>query len=173
MSGGEGQAPRRVDVRRWKKKILDELTNLPREHEALEFAMAEFGTDFDLAELKAAMRPDAEIALYSRVQALERAVTRVQNILADLATTGAKLGGLRLPDIKAGDAERSFEALKEEKVIGAALCKRLRRAQRARNLIEHDYEKVNAGQLHEVAEEVRELGRDFLRPFRAWIEPLL
>jgi uncharacterized protein YutE (UPF0331/DUF86 family) len=86
---------------------------------------------------------------------------------------GVKLAGLHLPDIKAGDAERSFEALKEERVISAALCKRLRRTQKARNLIEHDYEKVNAGQLHDVAEEVRELGREFVRPFRAWIEPLL
>lgn len=78
-----------------------------------------------------------------------------------------------MPDLGAGDAERSFEALKEEKVISASLCRRLRRAQKARNVIEHDYEKVNAGELHGVAEEVRELGRDFVRPFRDWIEPLL
>jgi uncharacterized protein YutE (UPF0331/DUF86 family) len=119
------------------------------------------------------MRPDADMALYNRVQALERAVTRVQNILADLAIAGARLGGLTLPEIKAGDAERSFEALKEGGVISASLCKRLRKAQKTRNLIEHDYDKVTAGQLHDVAEEVRDQSREFLRPFRDWIEPLL
>jgi uncharacterized protein YutE (UPF0331/DUF86 family) len=173
MSVEGGPAPRRADVRRRQKKIVDELTNLPREHEALEFAMAEFGGSFDLAELKAALRPDATIALYNRVQALERAVTRVQNILADLAVAGVKLAGLPLPDVKAGDAERSFEALKAAGVIGAPLCKRLRKAQRTRNLIEHDYDRVTAGRLHDVAEEVRELAREFVRPFRGWIEPML
>jgi uncharacterized protein YutE (UPF0331/DUF86 family) len=173
VSDAGGKAPRRVDVRRRQKKIVDELTNLPREHEALEYAMAAFGPSFDVAALKAALRPDAAIALYHQVQALERAITRVQNILADLAVSGAKLAGLPLPEIKAGEAERSFEALKKEGVIGASLCKRLRRAQKTRNRIEHDYDKVTAGQLHEVAEEVRDLSREFLRPFRDWIEPRL
>jgi uncharacterized protein YutE (UPF0331/DUF86 family) len=173
MSAADGQEPRRVDLRRWQKKIFDELANLPREHEALEYAMAEFGTDFGLKELKNALRPDAEIALYSRVQALERAVTRVQNIVADLAVAGAKLGGLLLPAVDAGEAERSFEALKESGVISASLCKRLRKAQKVRNLIEHDYDKVTAGQLHDVAEDVRDQSREFLRPFRDWIEPLI
>jgi uncharacterized protein YutE (UPF0331/DUF86 family) len=99
------------------------------------------------------LRPDAAIALHNRVQALERAVTRVQNILADLAIDGVKLGGLPLPEIKAGEAERSFEALKENGVIGAPLCKRLRKAQKTRNLIEHDYDKVTVGQLRDTAEE--------------------
>jgi uncharacterized protein YutE (UPF0331/DUF86 family) len=173
MSAEDGQAPRRVDLRRWKKKIYDELAGLPREHEALEYAMTEFGANFDLDELKKAMRSDAAIALYNRVQALERAVTRIQNILADLAIAGAKLGSLPPPDIKAGEAERSFEALREAGAIGAPLCKRLRKAQKTRNLIEHDYAKVTAGQLHDVAEEVRDLSRAFLRPFRDWVEPLL
>jgi uncharacterized protein YutE (UPF0331/DUF86 family) len=173
MSAEDAQVPRRVDVRRWQKTIFDDLANLPREHEALEYAMAEFGGNFDLEELKRAMQPDAEIALYNRVQALERAVTRIQNILAELAIAGAKLGVLALPDIKAGDAERSFEALREGGAIGAPVCKRLRMAQKTRNLIEHDYDKVTAGQLHDMAEEVRDLSREFLRPFRDWAEPLL
>ena len=126
MSGEGGKAPRRVDVRRRQKKIVDELINLPREHEALEFAMAAFGSSFELAALKQALRPNAEMELYSKVQALERAITRVQN-----------------------------------------------KAQKTRNRIEHDYDKVTAGQLHEVAEEVRDLSREFLRPFRDWIEPRL
>jgi len=166
-------SPRRVDRRRWQKKIADELVNLPREHEALEYAMSAFGGNFDLKELKKALGSDADIALYSRVQALERAVTRVQNILAELAIAGAKLAGLSLPLIKTGEADRSFEALKEAGVIGASLCRRLRKAQRIRNLIEHDYDKVTAGQLHELADGVRDFAPEFLRPFRDWIEPQL
>ncbi len=173
MSGTRDRDPRPVDLRRWKKEITDGLASLPREHEALEYAMAEFGASFDLKELKRALEPNADVALYSRVQALERAITRVQNILADLAIAGARLGGLRLPAIGAGVADRSFEALKEGGVITVALSRRLRTAQRMRNLIEHDYGKVSAGDLHEVAEEARRLGTEFTRPFRDWVGPLL
>jgi uncharacterized protein YutE (UPF0331/DUF86 family) len=173
VTGIEARKPRPVDLRRWKKEIAEELANLPREHEALEYAMAEFGASFDLKELRKALEPKADVALYNGVQALERAVTRVQNILADLAISGVKLGGLPLPATGAGVADRSFEALKEGGVIGAALSRRLRNAQRMRNLIEHDYDKVTAGQLHKVAEDVRRLGAEFTRPFRDWVKPRL
>jgi uncharacterized protein YutE (UPF0331/DUF86 family) len=173
VTEGGTKDSRPVDQRRRRKEVIDGLASLPREHEALEFAMAEFGDDFELAELKRALAPKADIALYNRVQALERAVTRVQNILADLAIAGVKLGGLTLPTTNAGLADRSFEALRDGRVIGAALSRRLRNAQRMRNLIEHDYDKVTAGQLHKVADEVRGLSREFVRPFRDWVEPLL
>jgi len=173
MTGGEAKKPRPVDLRRWKKEIAEGLGNLPREHEALEYAMAEFGGNFDLKELRKALERTADVALYNRAQALERAVTRVQNILADLAIAGVKLAGLPLPAANAGVADRSFEALKEAEVISAALSRRLRNAQRMRNLIEHDYDKVTAGELHKVAEDVRKLGTEFARPFRDWIEPSL
>ena len=173
VTDGEVKKPRPVDLRRWKKEVVDGLASLPREHEALEFAMAEFGESFELAELKKALAPRADIGLYNRVQALERAVTRVQNLLADLAIAGVKLGRLPLPATNAGAADRSFEALKEGGVISAPLSRRLRNAQRMRNLIEHDYDKVSAGRLHKVAEEVRGLSREFVRPFRDWVEPKL
>jgi uncharacterized protein YutE (UPF0331/DUF86 family) len=173
MAGGEAKRPRPVDLRRWKKEIVEELANLPREHEALEYAMAEVGASFELKQLKRALEPKADVALYNRVQALERAVTRVQNILADLAIAGVKLANLPLPAVKAGAADRSFQALKEAGVISAALSRRLRKVQRMRNLIEHDYEKVSAGDLHRVTVEVRGLGTEFTRPFRDWVEPLL
>jgi uncharacterized protein YutE (UPF0331/DUF86 family) len=173
VTDGEVKKPRPVDRRRWKKEVVDGLASLPREHEALEYGMSEFGANFELAELKNALAPRADIALYNRVQALERAVTRVQNLLADLAIAGVRLGGLPLPATNAGVADRSFEALKEGGVISAALSRRLRNAQRIRNLIEHDYDKVSAGQLHKVAEEVRGLSLEFIRPFRDWVEPNL
>jgi uncharacterized protein YutE (UPF0331/DUF86 family) len=172
MSGSD-KKPRPVDLRRWKKEIREGLASLPREHEALEYAMGEFGAGFDLKELKTALDPRADVALYNRVQALERATTRVQNLIADLAVAGARLGELDLPATRAGVADRSFEALNEGGVISGALSKRLRTAQRMRNLIEHDYEKVTAGELHKVAQEVRALGVEFTRPFRDWVAPLL
>ncbi len=165
--------PRPVDRRRWKNEIVEGLASLPREHEALEYAMSEFGEGFELAELKRALDPKADVALYNRVQALERAVTRVQNLLADLAIAGVRLGGLALPATEAGLADRSFEALRQEQVITAALSRRLRNAQRMRNLIEHDYNKVSAGQLWKVVEDVRTLGTEFTRPFRDWVGPML
>ena len=59
MTDGEDKKPRPTDLRRWKKEVVDGLASLPREHEALEYAMAEFGTSFDLAELKKALAPRA------------------------------------------------------------------------------------------------------------------
>jgi uncharacterized protein YutE (UPF0331/DUF86 family) len=97
----------------------------------------------------------------------------VQNILADLAIAGVKLGGLPLPATNAGPADRSFEALRDGGVITATLARRLRNAQRVRNLIEHDYDKVSAGQLHKVAEAVRGVSLEFVRPFRDWVGPKL
>ncbi len=61
------KSTRRVDARRWKKKVVDELASLPREHEALEYAMSEFGVNFELEALKNALKSDADIALYNRV----------------------------------------------------------------------------------------------------------
>ena len=63
--------------------------------------------------------------------------------------------------------------MRDGDVISAALSRRLRNAQRLRNLIEHDYDKVTASQLHKVAEEVRGLSMEFVRPFRDWVGPKL
>jgi uncharacterized protein YutE (UPF0331/DUF86 family) len=166
--------PRRVDVRRWRQEIVDLIADLPRQHEALEYAMRAFGEDFELPALKRALDRTADIEAYSRAQALERAVTRVQNMLAELAIAGAKLGGLEPPDgSRGGRADRSFDALREASVIDASAASRLKDSQRIRNLIEHDYEKVSAGRLHRAAKNVSDLTFEFLRPFRTWVEPYL
>jgi hypothetical protein len=60
VTDGEAKKPRPVDRRRWKKEVVDGLASLPREHEALEYAMAEFGAGFELTELKKALAPKAE-----------------------------------------------------------------------------------------------------------------
>ncbi len=58
MSGARDRRPRPAELRRWRKEITEGLASLPREHEALEYAMAEFGAGFDLKELKRALEPD-------------------------------------------------------------------------------------------------------------------
>lgn len=166
--------PRPVEVRRWRQEILDLVADMPHQHQALEYAMRGFGRDFELPALKRALERSGDFEAYNRAQALERAVTRVQNMLAELAIAGVKLGGLEPPDgSRGGRADRSFEALRAAGVIDGSVASRLKDAQRVRNLIEHDYDKVTARQLHKAVEEVFDLAFTFLRPFRDWIEPYL
>jgi uncharacterized protein YutE (UPF0331/DUF86 family) len=63
--------------------------------------------------------------------------------------------------------------LTAEKVISAALCKRLKRAQKARSAIEHEYVALKAGRLHEAVKLVLAAAQDFIGPYGAWIAPYL
>ena len=57
--------------------------------------MAAFG-DFDLQEFKRAFDTADDLEAYNRVQAVERALARVQNFVAELAQAGSKLAQLPL-----------------------------------------------------------------------------
>jgi len=165
------QEPRRADVQRWRREIIDLLTDFPRQHAALETAMSAFGENFDLSRFKQAYDTETDMDAYNRVQAVERALGRVQNYVADLSIAGAKLAGLALAEVDhEAVASRAFASLREAKVIGAELCRRLIRAQKARTMIEHSYVKVPAGNAHRAAELVRVSSRDFIGPYRAWVE---
>lgn len=150
------------------------MTDFPRQYAALEAAMATFGEDFDLAPFKRAYDTTTDMEAYNRVQAVERALGRVQNYVADLSITGAKLAGL---DLSEADHEavavRAFTTLKEAEVIGAELCRRLIRAQKARTMIEHSYVKVPAGNAHRAAELVHASSGQFIGPYRTWVEQYL
>ncbi len=136
--------------------------------------MAAFGGEFDLTEFKAAFETTEDMEAYNRVQALERAVGRVQNFVAELADAGVKLAELPPPPKGAeGSAARAFEALREVGVIDGSLCRRLVRAQVARAMIEHGYLRVSAGDVHRAAELVHDAARDFIGRYRVWIEPHL
>lgn len=165
---------RKADLQRWRREIVDLLADFPRQHAALETAMSAFGEDFELPRFKQAYDTDTDMDAYNRVQAVERALGRVQSYVADLSVVSVKLAGLPL---SAGDHEalapRAFTALKEAKVIGAELCRRLIRAQKARTMIEHSYVQVPAGNAHRAAELVLQSGRDFIGPYRTWIEGYL
>jgi uncharacterized protein YutE (UPF0331/DUF86 family) len=165
---------RKVEGKRWRRDIAEHLEQFPRQYAALESAMAAFGEDFDLGEFKAAFDTAEDMEAYNRVQALERALGRVQNFVADLAESAVKLAELPPPSKETGgSAARAFESLREAGVIDGSLCRRLVRAQVARATIEHGYLQVSAGDVHRAAELVHDAARDFIGRYRAWIEPYL
>lgn len=136
--------------------------------------MAAFGGDFDMRQFKQAFETDDDLDAYNRVQAVERALNRVQNFVADLAQAGARLAQLPLDEeAHASGAHKAFAVLRKAGVIDGRLCARLVRAQEARSAIEHVYIQISAGRVHQAAQLVRESARDFIGPYRTWIEPYL
>jgi hypothetical protein len=158
---------------RWRSEIVEHLGDFPRQYAALGNAMAEFGDGFELSAFKAAFESTTDMDAYNRAQAVERALGRVQNYVAELSITGSKLAGLRLAKTKENEAAKAFGALRDAGVIGDALCRKLRRAQKARTMIEHSYVKVPAGNVHAAAELIIEGAREFGGPYRAWVEEFL
>jgi uncharacterized protein YutE (UPF0331/DUF86 family) len=136
--------------------------------------MAAFGVDFDLPEFKIAYDSVTDMEAYNRVQAVERAVGRVQNYVADLAIAGAHLAQFSSQsDAKGSAVHQAFVALRDATVIDGELCRRLTRAQNARTMIEHGYIDTPAGRVHDSAKLVHDAARDFIGSYRKWIEPYL
>jgi uncharacterized protein YutE (UPF0331/DUF86 family) len=166
--------PRKVDRKRWQRDITRHLEDFPRQYAALERAMAAFGGDFDLRQFKQAFNTTDDMDGYNRVQAVERALGRVQNFVADMAGAGVKLARLpRVSEPQGSSVHQAFAALREAGVIDGELCRRLTRAQDARSMIEHGYIETSAGRVHQAAELVHESARDFISRYRRWIEPYL
>lgn len=165
---------RPAESKRWRLAIVRHLEDLPRQYAALEHAMASFGEDFDLQQFKAAYNTSDDMDAYNRVQAVERALGRVQNYVGELAEAGAKLAALSRPaDTHRSSTEIAFEAMRDAKIITARLCRRLLQAQTARTRIEHSYVQTPAGDVHRAAILVRDTARDFIGSYRDWIEPYL
>lgn len=158
---------------RWRAEVVEHLEDFPRQYAALENAMAGFGERFDLKAFKAAFDSETDMDAYNRAQAVERALGRVQNYVGQLSITGARLASLKLGKTKEGDAAKAFGALRDAGVIGDGLCRELRRAQRARTMIEHSYVTVPAGNVHQAVELVVSSAREFIGPYRGWVEEYL
>jgi uncharacterized protein YutE (UPF0331/DUF86 family) len=156
-----------------RSEVNARLEDLPLQIEALQSAMEEFGEDFKLAEFKAAFERKSGIRCYNKVQAVERAFSRVQNYVVELADRGSMLAELELPKSHQSQAARAFDGLKAQGVISAALCNRLKRAQKARAAVEHEYVAVTAGRLHEAVKLVLPAAQDFIGPYSSWIAPYL
>jgi uncharacterized protein YutE (UPF0331/DUF86 family) len=83
------------------------------------------------------------------------------------------LAGLATDGVRGSAAQRAFEALRAAGVLSAALCRRLERAQAARNRIEHVYVDASASDVHRAAELVSTSSREFVARYAPWIEPQL
>ena len=118
---------RKAARKRLERRIVARIDDFPRQHAALESAMAAFGDEFDLARFKRAFETSDDIAAYNDVQAVERAAGRVQGYVADMAMDGVRLAGL--PSDPAGGegfrAVHAFEALRDAKLIDAGFCRQL------------------------------------------------
>jgi uncharacterized protein YutE (UPF0331/DUF86 family) len=159
--------------KRLHSEIVERLGGLPDEILALESAMEEFGESFELEAFKRAFERKDGVKAYNRVQALERAFSRVQNYVVELAERGCRLARLELPDSHQAKSARAFDALKEAGVINASLCRNLKRTQKARSDVEHDYPGMRAGRLHAAVELGLPAARQFIRPYSSWIAPYL
>lgn len=137
--------------------------------------MATFGADFDRERFKQAFETNEDMEAYNRVQAIERAVGRLQGFVGDMARDGVRL--VDLPSDPPGGegfrAKNAFEALRKAEVIDGNLCRRLVKGQDARIEIEHEYVRLRAGKLHEAVVNVRDASGEFFEFFRVWIEPYL
>ena len=111
---------RPVDGKRWRDAIERHLEDLPRQYAALEHAMASFGENFDVQQFKAAYNTSEDMDAYNRVQAVERALGRVQNYVGELAEAGVELAALpRAADSHGSSAQQAFEAMRDAKIITA------------------------------------------------------
>jgi uncharacterized protein YutE (UPF0331/DUF86 family) len=132
------------------------------------------GEEDDARRFKEAFDTIDDMDAYNRVQAVERALGRVQNFVADLAQAGVKLAQLpQAPGGHGSPAQQAFAALRDAGAIDGELCRRLTRAQNARSMIEHSYVQTPAGNVHEAAELVCASARDFIGRYREWVEPYL
>jgi uncharacterized protein YutE (UPF0331/DUF86 family) len=159
--------------KRLHSEIVERLEGFPDELLALESAMEEFGESFGLKEFKSAFEKKDGIKAYNKVQAVERAFSRVQNYVVELAERGCRLAELELPNTHEANSARAFDALKEAGVINASLCRNLKRVQKARSDVEHDYPGMKAGRLHAAVELGLPTAREFIRAYGSWIAPRL
>jgi hypothetical protein len=117
---------RPAERRRWRDAIDRHLEDLPRQYAALEHAMASFGETFDVERFMAAYDTSDDMGAYNRVQAVERALGRVQNYVGELAAAGVKLAALpTAADSHGSSAQQGFEALRDARIISRSLCRKL------------------------------------------------
>lgn len=165
----------KAERQRLVRSIVAHLKDTPRQVTALEAAVDEFGEDFDLTRFKDAFNFRKGPKAYNRVQAVERAVGRVQNYLTAMATAGVRLAELpvRPPKKDESKAKPFFGALRDAGVIDAGVCRRLEQGQKARSRLEHDYVFISAGEVHRATKTVLQTAEEFIGPFTVWIEPYL
>ncbi|MEK6873500.1 MAG: DUF86 domain-containing protein [Nanoarchaeota archaeon] len=95
-----------------------------------------------------------------KIRALcERLFEKIIEAIVDLAFIMIKERKLKIPE----DDESSFDILKNESIISAVLANKLKEAKGMRNVIAHEYGKINDEKVfHAVTEEIIPDVREFL-----------
>jgi uncharacterized protein YutE (UPF0331/DUF86 family) len=134
--------------------IKERLLDAQRHLQALEYAAAVFGADFDLAAFEDAWRSSDPEQL-AKAYAVQAGYENVINTCVKIAQELCRLEGW----ITAGVEPSSIEALKllrEHGVISAGTRSALEDAQERRSDIQHDYVNVAAREIHAAARQVIE-----------------
>jgi uncharacterized protein YutE (UPF0331/DUF86 family) len=84
----------------------------------------------------------------------ERYFERIIEAVVDLAFLVIKEKGFKIPD----DDKKSFDVLKDEKIISKELCEKFKDAKGMRNIIVHEYGKIDNELVFEAV--TQELGKD-------------
>jgi uncharacterized protein YutE (UPF0331/DUF86 family) len=150
-----------------KRKVLDRIRDLRRHLNALEFAMASFGEDFDVAAFTLAFDSDEPDEL-NRVKAVERGVDQLYNSMAELTAFGLELAGDRGRNDET-NARRDLEALARLRIVSRERVRRLQRLRELRRLIVHEYPTASARQVHEAARIVSDQLPASYRAYSDWI----
>ncbi len=129
--------------------------------------MAEFGEDFDLDVFTNAY-DSADPVLLNRVNAVERGVDKLYNVIAELTAFGLELAEVR-PRGAELNARRDLDDLRRIGVIGPERARRLDRLRELRRLLVHEYATATAGQIHEAARMVADEFAPFYDAYRDWI----
>jgi hypothetical protein len=161
----EARDPRRARV--LKEKIRARVADVRRHLIALRAAMAEFGTDFDLAAFQAAFDSEDPAAL-NQVKAVERGVDQLYNTVAELTMFGLELADIR---VRGADlnARRDLDEVARIGVIGAEQTRRLQRLRELRRMLVHEYATATGEQVHEAARIIADEFVPFYDAYRQWI----
>ena len=109
---------------------------LPLQIEALQSAMEEIGDNFRLTEFKPALNGNREPSPTTRSRPSNGPSAERRTTWSACRTRLKDWPNWNWAKSHQNEAARAFDALKAEGVISAALCNRLKRAQKARSAVE-------------------------------------
>lgn len=168
--GGDQSARPRRRRSKLRRQIDAILADIPSHRETLDAAMAEFGTDFDLAAYTEAWgSPDPDVR--KRTATVERELEVLQNYLHGLAQIGlAEARGLgAIPGNLAGTP---FEQLHELGVVSEQSARLLSGLQDLRNRTQHFYPAVPPEEVHQGVRELRGEITGFTDRYKRWLDGL-
>jgi len=103
---------------------------------------------------------------FEKKAACERYCEKIIEAVVDLAFLVIKEKKLRIPE----DDSETFDILAEERIINEALAKKLKEAKGMRNIIAHEYGKIdNEVVFHAITEEVENDLTEFLEKIKKFL----